>query len=247
VFSQGGEPVNGFTLALGPALALIAQVLAPALPPQAGEPGCSEQRIRALVRQLGDREFRRREAAQDALLREGMRILPVLDRLGPQDDAEINRRLGALRAQIPPCKLVLSCAQQVRPVHDPLNGKANPCLTGRVSLLAPPGGSKAVADGLLRVRLHDHTPPGAGGRAVLEEWVFPRDIVRRLAEQAGPGGEQGTHVPLVLPWATYRSGIRQVSVTVRYEPAQGAAVECRSAVLTLEPAALPSRDKPAKK
>jgi hypothetical protein len=237
--------VNGFTLAVGSALAIFGQVLAPPVP---REPGRSEQQIRALVRQLGDREFRRREAAQCALLREGMRILPVLDRLGPQEDAEIGRRVASLQGQIPSCKLVVVWQNKLRRVGDPLNGKSNLCLSGRVTLLGPPGTAAPAPDGVLRVRLYDHTAAGEnGGPVPLEQWIYPPEVLRQHVKRSGKADKEAAHLQLALPWATYRPGTRKVSLTVRYESSQGPAVESRSPVFALEDPAPKGVSEPAKK
>ena len=56
-----------------------------------------EKQVCALVRQLADADFARREAAEKALLRLGDGVVPVLDRLGPQEDAEVRTRLARVR------------------------------------------------------------------------------------------------------------------------------------------------------
>jgi hypothetical protein len=86
----------------GPVLAVIS-FLALWPPAGAGAAGAAssrpdlEKQVRALVRQLGDPEFARREAAERELLRLGEAVVPVLDRLGPQDDAEVRTRLARVR------------------------------------------------------------------------------------------------------------------------------------------------------
>lgn len=59
-----------------------------------------EKRIASLVEKLGHDEYTRREAAQRALLEEGPRILPVLDKLGPPTDPEIQFRLRRIRYRL---------------------------------------------------------------------------------------------------------------------------------------------------
>jgi hypothetical protein len=56
-----------------------------------------EKQVPALVRQLADTEFARREAAEKALLRLGAEVVPVLDKLGPHEDAEVRTRLARVR------------------------------------------------------------------------------------------------------------------------------------------------------
>lgn len=65
-------------------------------PPEAGW----EEQVRSLVEQLGHDEFQRREAAERALLQQGPKIVPVLDKLGPHTDAEIQRRLRRIRRHL---------------------------------------------------------------------------------------------------------------------------------------------------
>ncbi len=59
-----------------------------------------EKQIRSLIEQLGHDDFQRREAAQRALLREGPKILPVLDKLAPPADLEIQVRIRRIRYQL---------------------------------------------------------------------------------------------------------------------------------------------------
>jgi hypothetical protein len=66
----------------------------PAAPPDL------EAKVKALVRQLGDEEFARREAAQEALRKLGPDIVPILDRLGPPLDAEVRSRLDRLHRDL---------------------------------------------------------------------------------------------------------------------------------------------------
>jgi hypothetical protein len=56
-----------------------------------------QERVEDLVRQLGDEQFRKRESAQRQLLAAGEAILPILDRLGPQVDPEVQNRLRRIR------------------------------------------------------------------------------------------------------------------------------------------------------
>jgi hypothetical protein len=56
-----------------------------------------EEQVRALVRQLADSDFARREAAEKALLRLREGVVPALAKLGPQDDAEVRKRLARVR------------------------------------------------------------------------------------------------------------------------------------------------------
>ena len=59
-----------------------------------------EKHVISLVEKLGHDEYPQREAAHRALLKEGPAILPVLDKLGPQTDPEIQSRLRRLRYRL---------------------------------------------------------------------------------------------------------------------------------------------------
>ncbi|GEM_PF-3318632 len=64
-------------------------------PAPAGQP-----RIEALIRQLGDASFAKREAAAKALLAEGDAIVPLLDRARQGADLELSRRIDRIRYQL---------------------------------------------------------------------------------------------------------------------------------------------------
>jgi hypothetical protein len=64
--------------------------------------GAREERVRALVKQLGDARYREREKAQEALLRQGPSVLPILEKLGATRDPEINDRLAKIRRALTP-------------------------------------------------------------------------------------------------------------------------------------------------
>jgi hypothetical protein len=59
-----------------------------------------DARVRDLVRQLGDGEYSKREAARKALLELGTKIVPVIDKLPPLPDLETTLRLRKIRYQI---------------------------------------------------------------------------------------------------------------------------------------------------
>src|SRR6266704_1830827 len=64
-------------------------------PPPAWQP-----RIEALIRQLGDASFAKREAATKALLAEDEKIVPLLDKAKKGADLEIARRIDRIRYQV---------------------------------------------------------------------------------------------------------------------------------------------------
>ncbi len=88
-------------LALAVILLLSPETLAsPAEPTQNPPEAEWEKRVQSLVQQLGHDDFHRREAAQRALLEQGDKILPALDKLGPQTDPEIQVRLRRIRYRL---------------------------------------------------------------------------------------------------------------------------------------------------
>ena len=64
------------------------------------EPPALDTQVRDLVRQLGDKEFSRREAARKALLNLGAKAIPIMDKLPAPTDLETNLRLRKIRYQI---------------------------------------------------------------------------------------------------------------------------------------------------
>ena len=59
-----------------------------------------DKQVHALVRELGDKEFAKREAARKALLQLGPRAAAVLDKMKPPSDLETQLRLRKIRYQI---------------------------------------------------------------------------------------------------------------------------------------------------
>ena len=70
----------------------------------AGQPATSaspaNERIDALIRQLGDPSFARRSAATKALVAEGEKIVPLLERARKGADLELIRRIDRIRYQV---------------------------------------------------------------------------------------------------------------------------------------------------
>src|SRR5262245_54632423 len=72
-----------------------------ALPSAATQPVSDWQpNVRALIRQLGDPSFAKREAAVKALLAEGDKIVPLLDQARKDADLELGRRIDRVRYQL---------------------------------------------------------------------------------------------------------------------------------------------------
>ena len=72
-----------------------------AIPDSAAKPTSDWQpRVQALIRQLGDPSFAKREAAAKALLAEGDKIVPLLDKARASADLEMARRIDRIRYQL---------------------------------------------------------------------------------------------------------------------------------------------------
>jgi HEAT repeat protein len=132
--------VSGLAVALGWVTALLAQTPAEdvALLRAAGVPTEAaglvawvqqlqpSDRLRAqaeaLVRQLGDDDFERREQAATALVRLGPVVLGVLQKALSSPDAEVRKRSHECLRRLPPApseKLVAAAAQQLAALHTP--------------------------------------------------------------------------------------------------------------------------------
>src|SRR4051812_46657240 len=59
-----------------------------------------EEHVFTLIEQLGDDDFERREAAQRALLREGARVVPLLEKRLDHKDTEVRSRLARVRYEL---------------------------------------------------------------------------------------------------------------------------------------------------
>src|SRR5262245_33260595 len=59
-----------------------------------------QPRVQALIRQLGDASFAKREAATKELLAEGDKIVPLLDQARKTADLELARRIDRIRQQV---------------------------------------------------------------------------------------------------------------------------------------------------
>ncbi|HWY88065.1 MAG TPA: hypothetical protein VNX28_15140 [Gemmataceae bacterium] len=64
------------------------------------EPSALAAQVRDLIRQLGDKEFPKRDAARKALVNMGTKAIPIIDQLPPPRDLETNLRLRKVRYQI---------------------------------------------------------------------------------------------------------------------------------------------------
>ena len=63
-------------------------------------PPAWHERVEALIRQLGDASFAKRDAATKALIAEGDKIVPLLDKARPNADLELARRIDRIRYQV---------------------------------------------------------------------------------------------------------------------------------------------------
>lgn len=72
----------------------------PASASEAPEAAPDPDAVRALVRQLGDARFGRRAEAQRALIGMGPAVVPLLEKLRPGQDLEVQRRLDRVRREL---------------------------------------------------------------------------------------------------------------------------------------------------
>src|SRR5262249_36940503 len=78
---------------------LLGSVLAGGLAADEPQPAW-QPRIEALIRQLGDPSFAKRDAATKALLAEDEKIVPLLDKAKKGADLEVARRMEHIRTQL---------------------------------------------------------------------------------------------------------------------------------------------------
>jgi len=115
-----------------------------------------EKRVEALIRQLDDASFTRREAAQQALLAEGEKIVPLLDRARPDANLELRRRIERIRYQLVGYADELTAHLQRLSLVDPDSRPELPAdLTSAVAAYQPKTGDlllKLIADPKHRLR-----------------------------------------------------------------------------------------------
>jgi hypothetical protein len=83
------------------ALLLAGSTVAGRAAPQGPPPPADlEKQVKALVKQLGERAFARREAAHKALIKLGDGVVPLLDKLGPAEAPEVQLRIARIRREL---------------------------------------------------------------------------------------------------------------------------------------------------
>jgi hypothetical protein len=114
---------------------------------------------------------------------------------------------------------------------NPANHQAIAGLSGRVYLLEKEPGHPLTGDGTLTVELYNDTPQEKGTQSkLIETWKFPPEILTKLVQT----DRLGAGYSLSLPWSTYEPGIKQVHLTVHYEPKKGEPLAFTDQIMTLE-------------
>src|SRR5262249_24392601 len=141
---------------------------------------------------------------------------------------------GHSKASGPPQHMEAFWAKGVEWVPDPTkNGQPGPVLSCRLYFF--PGedvGFTSTADGTLTVDLYDDSGRAAGQPSKhLEEWVFKSDVLQKMLQKDARLGEGYT---IGLPWPSYRPDIRQIHLTLRFDPAKdGQPLSTVSGLMTL--------------
>jgi hypothetical protein len=135
------------------------------------------------------------------------------------------------------CQVVATWKSEIVYVPDPVrNGMPSPTLLGRVYLFDQQMVYPQKGDGTMTVSLYDDTPPAPDApprdpTQPLEVWKFDKYTLNEVLYKKDIVG-MAYSIP--LPWGTYRPDIRQVHVTVRYEPAEGLPLFSEGSPLTIE-------------
>lgn len=133
---------------------------------------------------------------------------------------------------IQPASVVATWNPKVAYTPDPANGGvASPGLIGRVYLFGPTADFPLTGDGAMTVELFDDTPHNGQPSSVqLETWRFDATTMKRLQKRDAIGAGY----TVFLPWGTHRPDVRQVHMTLKYEPASGTPIYAPSGPMTLE-------------
>ena len=182
-----------------------------------------EERVRALVRQLGDARYRERESAHKALLKEGEKILPLLDKLPPARDFEIRSRLDAIRDRLTRTELVMAWDGEIA-VHRfkpdrPLWRDFEFILSGSVRLVQRQRVVEMGSAVSAHVELYE-----VKGRDILElmqTWELGREVMTKAIRRDA----RGDAIVLRLPWSNYRPDIEKVFCIVRLSRGERVIVE----------------------
>ena len=139
---------------------------------------------------------------------------------------------GEIAPAVQPASIVAAWNPKVTYTPDPANGGVPaPGIAGRVYLFGTTPDFPLAGDGAMTVELYDDTQrPGQPAGAQLETWNFDAPTMKRLLKKDAIG----MGYTVFLPWGTYRPDVRQVHLSLRFEPAGGNPVYAPSGPMTLE-------------
>src|SRR5262245_2869914 len=165
--------ISLFTLMLSAGMALAEE--------EVPTDAASEARVKKLVEQLGDTRYPLRESAQKALLKEGERILPILEKLGPVADPEVRRRLDGIRRVLSRRELVVAWDAQTKQAPA-INAPPGPfLLTGRVQIVQKSRAFDTSDLGSLVIELYVNE---GGDEPVRRElWKIDGQALKKLARR----------------------------------------------------------------
>jgi hypothetical protein len=144
-----------------------------------------------------------------------------------------NKFIGSEEVAITqPASVVAAWTPKVTFTPDPANGGVpTPGLAGRVYVFGPTPDYPLTSDGVLTVELFDDTVrPGQPAGAQLETWQFDAATMKRLLKKDAIG----MGYTVFLPWGTYRPDIKQVHLSLRFDPTGGTPLFAPSGPMTLE-------------
>ena len=133
---------------------------------------------------------------------------------------------------VQPASVVATWNPKVIYTPDTANGGVpSPGLAGRVYLFGPTPDFPLSGDGAMTIELFDDTPRnGQTSSAKLETWSFDAATMKRLMKRDAIG----MGYTVFLPWGSYRPDVRQVHLSLRFDPTAGTPVYAPSGPMTLE-------------
>ncbi len=133
---------------------------------------------------------------------------------------------------VQPASVVAAWSPKVTLTPDPANGGVPaPGLAGRVYLFGPMADFPLTGDGTMTIELFDDTPRNGQPSSVhLEQWQFDAVTMKRLLKKDAIG----MGYTVFLPWGSYRPDVRQVHLSLRFDPTNGTPVYAPSGPMTLE-------------
>lgn len=131
-----------------------------------------------------------------------------------------------------PASVVAAWNPKVTYTPDPANGGVPaPGLAGRVYLFGTTPDFPVTSDGTMTVELYDDTQrPGQPAGGQLETWQFDAATMKRLLKKDAIG----IGYTVFLPWGSYRPDVKQIHLSLRFEPTGGTPIYSPSGPMTLD-------------